>query len=28
VLTSGYIVAVLVLAVAWSLNSQLRIPHP
>jgi len=28
VLTSGYLVAVLVLAVAWSLNSTLRIPHP
>jgi CDP-diacylglycerol--serine O-phosphatidyltransferase len=28
VLTSGYIVAALVLTVAWSLNSQLRIPHP
>jgi len=28
VLTSGYVVMVLVLAVAWSLNSKLRIPHP
>jgi len=28
VLTSGYLVAVLVMIVAWSLNSQLRIPHP
>jgi CDP-diacylglycerol--serine O-phosphatidyltransferase len=28
VLTSGYLVAVLVLAVGWSLNSKLRIPHP
>jgi CDP-diacylglycerol--serine O-phosphatidyltransferase len=28
VLTSGYIIAALVLAIAWSLNSQLRIPHP
>ena len=28
VLTNGYVVAVLVLAVAWSLNSKLKIPHP
>lgn len=27
-ISSGYIVAVLVLAIAWSLNSKLRIPHP
>ncbi|MCF6206669.1 MAG: CDP-alcohol phosphatidyltransferase family protein [Sulfurovum sp.] len=27
-LTSGYVVAGLVLLVAWSLNSTLRIPHP
>ena len=27
-LTSGYLVAILVLTVAWSLNSKLRIPHP
>jgi len=25
---SGYLVALLVVAVAWSLNSKLRIPHP
>jgi CDP-diacylglycerol--serine O-phosphatidyltransferase len=28
VLTSGYSVAVLVILIAWSLNSQLKIPHP
>jgi CDP-diacylglycerol--serine O-phosphatidyltransferase len=28
VLTSGYSVAALVMIVAWSLNSQLKIPHP
>jgi len=28
VLSSGYSVAVLVLAIAWSLNSKLKIPHP
>ena len=28
IVTRGYLVAVLVLAVAWSLNSKLRIPHP
>jgi CDP-diacylglycerol--serine O-phosphatidyltransferase len=28
VLSSGYSVAVLVMVIAWSLNSQLRIPHP
>ena len=27
-LTSGYLTALLVTAVAWSLNSRLRIPHP
>ena len=25
---SGYVVAVLVLVIAWSLNSKLKIPHP
>ena len=28
VIGSGYIVAVLVAAIAWSLNSQIKIPHP
>jgi len=28
VITSGYLVALLVVVVAWSLNSTLRIPHP
>jgi CDP-diacylglycerol--serine O-phosphatidyltransferase len=28
VLASGYSVAVLVMIIAWSLNSTLRIPHP
>jgi len=28
VITSGYIIAVLVLIIAWSLNSTLKIPHP
>jgi CDP-diacylglycerol--serine O-phosphatidyltransferase len=28
VLTSGYLVAALVMLVAWSLNSTLKIPHP
>jgi len=28
VITSGYLVAVLVMVVAWSLNSRLKIPHP
>ena len=28
VLSSGYGVAILVLTIAWSLNSRLRIPHP
>jgi len=27
-LESGYIVALLVLVIAWSLNSKLKIPHP
>jgi CDP-diacylglycerol--serine O-phosphatidyltransferase len=27
-LTSGYIIAVLVMIIAWSLNSKLKIPHP
>ncbi len=27
-ITSGYIIAVLVTAIAWSLNSTLKIPHP
>jgi len=27
-ISSGYSVALLVMAIAWSLNSQLRIPHP
>jgi CDP-diacylglycerol--serine O-phosphatidyltransferase len=28
VISSGYLVALLVAAIAWSLNSRLRIPHP
>ncbi len=28
VITSAYVVAVLVVAIAWSLNSTLKIPHP
>jgi len=28
VLGSGYLVAVLVMVIAWSLNSRLKIPHP
>ena len=28
VIGSGYVVAVLVLVIAWSLNSALKIPHP
>lgn len=28
ILTSGYLVAVLVMLIAWSLNSTLKIPHP
>lgn len=28
ILSSGYVVALLVMTVAWSLNSQLKIPHP
>ncbi len=28
VITSGYIIAVLVTLIAWSLNSKLKIPHP
>ncbi len=28
VIGSGYVVAVLVLVIAWSLNSNLKIPHP
>ena len=28
VLSSGYVVALLVTAIAWSLNSRLKIPHP
>jgi len=27
-LTSGYVIAFLVLVIAWSLNSKLKIPHP
>jgi CDP-diacylglycerol--serine O-phosphatidyltransferase len=26
--TSGYVIAILVLIIAWSLNSKLKIPHP
>ncbi len=28
VITSGYVIALLVLIIAWSLNSKLKIPHP
>lgn len=28
VITSGYVIAFLVLIIAWSLNSKLKIPHP
>jgi CDP-diacylglycerol--serine O-phosphatidyltransferase len=28
VISSGYIIAILVTAIAWSLNSKLKIPHP
>jgi CDP-diacylglycerol--serine O-phosphatidyltransferase len=28
ILTSGYVIAVLVMIIAWSLNSKLKIPHP
>lgn len=28
VISSGYIIAVLVTTIAWSLNSKLKIPHP
>jgi len=28
IIGSGYLVALMVAAIAWSLNSQLRIPHP
>ena len=28
IITSGYLVALLVLIIAWSLNSKLKIPHP
>lgn len=28
VITSGYVVAILVTLIAWSLNSKLKIPHP
>jgi len=28
VLSSGYTVALLVMGIAWSLNSQIKIPHP
>ncbi len=28
VLTSAYVVAVLVMLIAWSLNSKIKIPHP
>ncbi len=28
IIDSGYLVAVLVVAIAWSLNSKLKIPHP
>lgn len=28
VITSGYVIAVLVILIAWSLNSKLKIPHP
>jgi len=28
IISSGYIIAILVTAIAWSLNSRLKIPHP
>ncbi|NKQ41604.1 MAG: phosphatidylserine synthase [Sulfurovum sp.] len=28
VITNGYLISVMVLAIAWSLNSKLKIPHP
>lgn len=28
VITSGYLIAALVMVIAWSLNSKLKIPHP
>ena len=28
IITSGYLIALLVTAIAWSLNSKLKIPHP
>ena len=28
ILSSGYVVAALAMAIAWSLNSRLKIPHP
>jgi len=28
VITSGYVIAILVTLIAWSLNSKLKIPHP
>jgi CDP-diacylglycerol--serine O-phosphatidyltransferase len=28
IIASGYVIAVLVLIIAWSLNSKLKIPHP
>ncbi|MGB5505878.1 MAG: CDP-alcohol phosphatidyltransferase family protein [Sulfurovum sp.] len=27
-ITSGYVIAILVMIIAWSLNSKLKIPHP
>ena len=27
-ISSGYIISLLVMAIAWSLNSKLKIPHP
>lgn len=28
IISSGYIIAILVMIIAWSLNSKLKIPHP
>jgi CDP-diacylglycerol--serine O-phosphatidyltransferase len=28
IITSGYVIALLVMVIAWSLNSKLKIPHP
>jgi CDP-diacylglycerol--serine O-phosphatidyltransferase len=28
IVSSGYVIAILVTAIAWSLNSKLKIPHP